>query len=227
MLKIYTILFSLFFLNLSAEVIQKLQVKGNNRISAETIKVYGEIKLGEDYSAFEINEILKNLYNTDFFEDIKISLNNGTLEISVKEYAIINIIEIRGEPNKGIKKAILEKLNLKDKESFIENKLSQDVNLMKKIYATLGFNFASVDAKIEKFGQNRINLIFDVERGKKTNIAQINFIGDKKVKEKRLRDIIVSEEKKFWKFLSKNTFLNNANIELDERLLTNYYNLYY
>ena len=223
MLKIYTILFSLFFLNLSAEVIQKLQVKGNNRISAETIKVYGEIKLGEDYSAFEINEILKNLYNTDFFEDIKISLNNGTLEISVKEYAIINIIEIRGEPNKGIKKAILEKLNLKDKESFIENKLSQDVNLMKKIYATLGFNFASVDAKIEKFGQNRINLIFDVERGKKTNIAQINFIGDKKVKEKRLRDIIVSEEKKFWKFLSKNTFLNNANIELDERLLTNYY----
>ena len=61
--------------------------------------------------------------------------------------------------------------------------------------------------KLEKFNNNRINLIYFLDKGKKTYINKINFTGDKKIKDKRLRDIIVSEEKKFWKFLTKNTFL--------------------
>ena len=128
MLKIYLILFCSFFLNLSAEVIQKLEIKGNNRISDETIKVYGEITIDKNYSNNDVNEILKNLYNTNFFEDIKISLNNGILLITVKEYAIINSIDLRGETSKNIRKLVLEQLSLKVRESFIENKLSQDIN---------------------------------------------------------------------------------------------------
>ena len=223
MLKIYTTLFLLFFYNLSAEIIQKIEVKGNDRISEKTIEVYGEITIGKDYSPFDINNILKNLYNTNFFEDIKISLNNGVLNIIVEEYASINFIEIEGEKSNTIKKSILEKLQLQVKESFIENKLSQDINLIKKIYASMGFNFANVEAKIKTFSDNRINLIYFIDKGKKTNIAKIIFIGDKKIKDKRLNDIIASEEKKFWKFLSRNTFLNKYNIELDKRLLITYY----
>jgi len=223
MLKIYTTLFLLFFYNLSAEIIQKIEVKGNDRISEKTIEVYGEITIGKDYSAFDINNILKNLYNTNFFENIKISLNNGVLNIIVEEYASINFIEIEGEKSNSIKKSILEKLQLQVKESFIENKLSQDIILIKKIYASMGFNFANVEAKIKAFSDNRINLIYFIDKGKKTNIAQIIFIGDKKIKDKRLNDIIASEEKKFWKFLSRNTFLNKYNIELDKRLLITYY----
>ena len=223
MLKIYITIFFLIFLNLSAEIIQKLNVTGNDRISDETIKVYGDISIGKNYSASEVNKILKSLYNTDFFEDVKISLVNNVLNISVKEYAVINFVDIEGESSKTVKKSILKQLSLKQKESFIENKLSRDINLMKKIYASIGYNFANVETKIEEFDNNRINLLYLLTKGKKTNIAEINFIGDKKIKEKRLRDIIVSEEKKFWKFLSKNTFLNNRNIELDKRLLLNYY----
>ena len=223
MLKIYSLLFFFFFFNLSAEIIQKIEVEGNSRISEETIKVYGEITVGKDYSSFDVNEILKNLYNTNFFKDIKISLTNGVLDIAVKEYAIINAIDLRGEKSKSVKKLVLEKLNLQEKESFIENKLSQDINLIKKIYSSIGFNFVNIESKIEKFDENRINLVYFLDKGKKTDIAKINFIGNKQIKDKRLRDIIVSEEKKFWKFLSKNTFLNNNNIELDKRLLINYY----
>ena len=223
MFKFYISLFFLIFLNLSAEIIQQVEVKGNNRISDETIKVYGEINLGEEYSSFKLNDVLKNLYKTEFFEDIKLTLTNGTLNVVVKEYPIINAIVFEGEKSNQIRKKVVEKLSLKEKQSFIENKLSQDINLVKKIYATLGFNFANVEAKIEKFDNNIINLIYVLDKGKKTDIAEINFIGDKKVKNKRLRDIIVSEENKFWKFLSKNTYLNYNNIELDKRLLLNYY----
>ena len=223
MFKTYITIFFLIFSNLSAEVIKKLDVKGNDRISAETIKVYGEINVGEDYSAFDLNKILKNLYNTNFFEDIKISLNDNILNIVVKEYAVINFVDFQGEKANKVKEAIIERLQLKPKESFIESRISEDINLIKKIYAGIGYNFASVDAKIEKFDNNRVNLIYILDKGEKTFINKINFIGDKKIKNKRLRDIIVSEEKKFWKFLSKNTFLNNNNIDLDKRLLLNYY----
>jgi outer membrane protein insertion porin family len=223
MLKIYITLFVLFFFNLSAEIAQKLEVKGNSRISVETIKVYGDITIGKDYSAFDINKILKNLYDTDFFEDVKISLTNGVLDIFVKEYLYINFVDLEGETSKTIKKTVLERLKLKSKESFIESRLSQDINLIKKMYATMGYNFVNVEPKVKKFEDSQINLLYIVDKGKKTNISKIYFAGDKKVKDKRLRDLIVSEEKKFWKVLSKNTFLSSANIELDKRLLINYY----
>ena len=223
MLKYLIIFFFSVSLNLSAEVINKFEVNGNKRISKETIKVYGEIILNKDYTSNEIDGVLKNLYSTDFFEDIILSLDNGILKITVKEYASINSIILEGEPRNVFRKKILEILKLKSKDSFIESKLSDDINTIKKIYGSVGFNFANVDAKIEKFDENRINLIYVIDKGKKTNIEKINFIGDKKIKEKRLRDIIVSEENKFWKFLSNNTHLNSNNIELDKRLLINYY----
>ena len=215
MLKYFIFIFFFFTFNLSAEIIQKLEVQGNKRISKETIKVYGEIDLNKDYSSIEIDGILKNLYSTDFFEDIAISLNNGILKIIVKEYSSINDVTIEGEASSTVRKKVLESLQLKAKDSFIENKLSDDINTIKKIYASIGFNFVDVDAKIEKFDDNRINLVYVLDKGKKTNIKKINFIGDKKVKEKRLRDIIVSEETKFWKFLSKSVNLNSNNIKLE------------
>jgi len=221
--KYFFLIYFFLSLNLSAEIVQKFELKGNDRISKETIKVYGEITLNKDYSSLDIDKILKKLYTTNFFEDIKISLNNGILNITVKEYAIINFVDLQGEKAKKIKSYILERLQLKSKESFIESKLTTDIDIMKKLYASIGYNFANIEAKIERFDKNRINLIYFIKKGKITNIAKINFIGDKIIKDKRLRDIIASEEKKFWKVLSKNTYLNYNNIELDKRLITNYY----
>jgi outer membrane protein insertion porin family len=208
---------------LYAEIINKVELEGNSRINVETIKVYGDITLDKDYSAIEVNDILKNLYATDFFEDIKINLNNGILKVIVKEYAIINDIKLKGEKSTRIKEAILKRLTLKVKGSYIESKLIDDVNLVKKAYASLGYNFAEVNTKVLKFESGRINLSYLVDKGKKTSISKISFIGDKKIKEKRLRDVIASEEDKFWKIFSKNTNLSASNIKLDKRLLINYY----
>ncbi len=220
----YLIFFYFFFTALvQAETIQNLEVTGNKRISAETIKVYGDITLNKDYSKTDLNNILKSLYETNFFENVTVQIVNGTLKIVVKEYQIINQIEIKGEETKKIKEKIFDLIQLKDKSSFRKSVLTQDIDIIKRVYGALGFNFVEVETKIEKFSDDRVNLIFFVEKGKKTGISKIYFIGDKKIKDKRLRDIIVSEETKFWKFLSKNVNLNSSNIELDKRLLKNYY----
>ena len=220
---IFLIFFILITFNLKAEIIKNFIVEGNERISVETIKVYSGIELDKSYDQDSINNALKELYSTNFFEDIQISIEGDTFKIYVKEYPLINSVELEGEKSNTVKKSVLERLSLKSSGSFIESSLNEDVNLLKKIYASIGFNFAQVEAKIEKFSNNRINLIYVLDKGKKTDIKKINFIGDKKLKERRLRDIIVSEEAKFWKFLSKNTFLNSNTINLDKRLLENYY----
>ena len=222
-MKKYLFLIFFIFNYANAEVVKKIQVEGNYKISDETIKVYGDIDINTNYNTTDINDILKKLYATEFFETVDLSLQNSVLKIKVKEYPTINVIKIEGEKANKIRTAILERLNLKEKNSFIKSKLSDDLNRIKKIYSSMGYNFVEVDAKIENFDDNRLNLIFFVEKGTQTKIKKINFIGDKKVKDRRLRDIIVSEEDKFWKFLSRNTNLSESNINLDKSLLIKYY----
>ena len=221
---IIRIFFFIFFLTSSyAEIVNKLDIIGNKRISQETIKVYGEIEIGKNYTNSDLNEILKKLFDTNFFEDINVNLSNGNLIVEVKEYPYIFSVDINGEKSNTIKKEILNKLELQPQESFIQNKLVEDINLIKKLYNSLGYNFIEIKSKIEKIDENRVSILYDIDKGKKTYITSIEFTGDKKINEKRLRDIIVSEEHKFWKLLSKNTFLKFSNVELDKRLLLNYY----
>ena len=97
MLKFLLNLVIIFFLNFSAvcaEIIENVDIKGNKRISKETILVLGNIKTGILYENSDLNEILKNLYETKFFSDIDLNINENTLKITLNENPIIDTIEI-------------------------------------------------------------------------------------------------------------------------------------
>ena len=207
----------------NAEIVKKIQIEGNNRVSEETIKVYGEININEDLNETGVNAILKNLYSTNFFEDVKIEFNNNILKITLKEYPVVNQLIIIGEKKKGYVEEIKKLINLKEKKSFIKAYLSKDIETIKKIYSSLGYNFSKVDAKVKIIDTNRVDLLIEIERGTQTKISSINFIGNKNVRSKRLKDVIASEEDKFWKFITRNTNLSENLINLDKRLLVNYY----
>ena len=226
-LSINTILITFFLLFsslLKAEIVQELEINGNKRVSEETIKVYGEIKsLNSDFSQFDLDNILNNLYSTNFFEDITIKILNKKLVIDLVEYPLINEIILIGEDNTGIKKKIRDIISLKEKNSFIKNNLNNDINLIKALYSSAGYKFVKIDTKVRKIDENNFDLSIEINKGKLTKIKKIFFIGDKKIKEKRLRDIITSEENKFWKVISGNSKFSENQIELDKRLLINYY----
>ena len=225
MLKVITIFISLFLLisNLKAEVVSKLSIKGNQRVSIETIKVYGEIEIGKDYSDTDLNLILKKLYETNFFEDIKINLTNNVLTLNLKEYPIVNQLIITGEDSNRYKEQIKKIIKLKQKGSFIRSYLSNDINLIKQLYSSLGYNFADVQTKINEIDKGKYDLLIEIDRGEKTKISTIKFIGNDNIRTNRLRDVVASEESKFWKVLSRNTNCSENLINLDIRLLTNYY----
>tara|TARA_A100000164_G_C21934131_1_gene787165 strand:- start:1488 stop:3731 length:2244 start_codon:yes stop_codon:yes gene_type:complete len=221
---IFLILLSLLCVSqVNSEIVKKIEILGNKRVSDETIKIYGEIKINQDYSPKEVNGILNNLYSTNFFKDVKISLNNGILKIVLDEYPVINELIILGEPREKFKEELTKILSSKSNNSFIESNLSKDIEMIKKIYSVQGYNFAKVETKIREIDKKKLDLIFEINRGNVSKISKISFLGDKKVREKRLRDIIASEEDKFWKFISKNTRYNPELVNLDLRLLTNYY----
>ncbi len=208
---------------LKAEVVKSIEITGNSRVSDETIKLYGDIKLNKNYQESDLNQILNNLYETEFFQDVKVEISKGVLKINLEEHLVINELIILGEPSNKYKKEINRIIKLKKQESFIKNYLSEDVAKIKKLYSSLGYNFVEVETKIRKIDEKRLDLIFDINRGEVTKISKITFTGDKKIRERRLRDVIASTEDKFYKFISRNTRFNQNLVELDVRLLENYY----
>ncbi len=225
MIKILKLSFilSLFFTFLKAEIVNNLKINGNSRISDETIKIYGEIELGKDLSESDLDDILKNLFGTNFFEDVKINLEKNILYIDLVEYPVINQLIIVGEKSNKYKEQIKKIIQLKEKNSFIKSYLSKDIDRIKTLYSSIGYNFSKIETKIKKIDEKNIDLVIEINRGEQTKISSINFLGNQSIRSSRLKDVIASEEDKFWKFISKNTNLSENLIELDKRLLINYY----
>ena len=224
MLKFINLIIFLFFLSTfaNAEIVKNIQINGNKKVSDETIKIYGDIKVNENYSEKKLNDILNKLYKTNFFEDVDVKLSKNTLTINLKEFLTINQIIILGEKSKRRNEQIKKIISLKEKQSFIKSNLSNDIELIKNFYSSSGFNSTEIQAKVKNF-EDSVDLILDIKIGNETRISSINFVGNKKISNKRLRDIIASEEHKFWKVISRNTKFSERLILLDERLLNNYY----
>ena len=217
------ILFLSTWSNLFAETISKINIKGNNRISSETIKIYGNLKNNRDYTESDLNEILRNLYQTDFFEDVNVEIQNNILNVVVKEYPFINQLIIFGEKTENYKKQIKKIINLKEKRSFIKSYINSDINKIKTLYSSAGYNSPNVEIKTKKVSSNSFDVLIEIDRGQKTKIKSIKFIGNENISNRRLKDVVASEENKFWKVLSRNTNFTQNLLDLDTRLLRNFY----
>ena len=220
------IIFFLIFIKFSvsqAEIVKQIIIEGNNRVTDETIKIYGDIEINKNYSEKDINNVIQKIYSTDFFDNVEAELKNNILTIKLKEYPIVNQLTILGEPSKKYKEQIISVIDTKEKKSFKKSSLNKDVEKIKMLYSSVGFNTSEVEVKVKKLNDGNLDIILDIDRGEKTKISTINFIGDKKIRDRRLRDVVASEEDKFWKFLTKNTNFNKQLVNLDIRLLTNYY----
>ena len=221
-LLIFICLFSLNSI-LKAEIINKIEIEGNIRISTETIKMFSGVSIKDDLSDNDLNRILKNLYESNFFETVSLKIENNKLIINVKENPIIQNINYEGIKSNTILADLKKESVLKSRSSFNEIFLKKDKEKLKNFLKNLGYYFAEIDISIEKLQDNKINLTYNILLGNKAKIRKITFVGDKIFKDKKLKNIILSEEYKGWKFLSGKKFLNETMINYDKRLLKNFY----
>ena len=219
------ILFFVIFFNTYSfsQIINNIIINGNERIPNETILMFSTAKINENIDSNRMNEILKNLYDSNFFKDVSIKIDNEILYINVDENPIIQEIIYKGIKSNRIKEAIKENLILKPRSSYNEISLKNDKENVKSALKKLGYYFSEIEIYVENLEDNKVNITFDIDIGDKAKIKKISFIGNKIFKERKLKSLIVSEEYKFWKFISGKKYLNEDLISLDKRLLKNYY----
>jgi outer membrane protein insertion porin family len=212
-----------FLGNSVAENLNKIIINGNDRIADETILTFLPVKVNDYIDNNKINETIKDLYNTNFFKNVSISFNNNLLKIEVIENPIIQNIIYNGIKSDDLLKDITDDLVLLDRSSFVENFVESDRQKILNNLKNRGYFFSDIQIKTEDLSNNRINLIYDINLGNKAKIAKISFLGNKIFKDKELKSVILSEEYKFWKFISGKKYLNTDLVEFDKRLLENFY----
>ena len=217
----------LIFLFLSShaisEILNKIEITGNDRISDETIKLFISIEVKEQINDVKLNNILKDLYETNFFQDITVKFENNVLFIKVLENPIIENISYNGIKSDRIIEIIKQGTLIKQRSSYNEGLIKKEKLKIENILKNLGYYNSKLDISVNQSKDNLISIIYDIDLGKKSKIKKITFIGNKNFKDKKLRKIITSSEYKFWKFISGRKFLNQNSVSFDERLLKNFY----
>ena len=185
--------------------------------------MFSNVNINDSINDKKVDNIIKDLYETNFFEEISVSFKDKSLLIIVKEQPIIDSISFIGIEAKKYKEAIRSNSKLKVRSSYNEFLLFEETQAIKLILKDFGFYFAEVEPYVEKLPNNLVKINYQITLGEKGKIKKITFIGDKIFKDRKLKNIIVSEEYKFWKFLSNRKFLNEEIINLDKRLLQKFY----
>ena len=226
MFKKFYLLFFIFILfcnTSSGEIVKKIVIEGNVRISNETINIFSQVAINDDLTFVEIDNILKKIYSTGFFADVKIKFEENILNIKVVENPIIQNITYDGIKAQKIKDAITKNLKLSERSSFNEILLMEDKNQIINSLKSIGYYFADVQVFKEELEDNKIDIIYKINLGEKAKIKKISFLGNKVFKDNKLKRLIISEEYKFWKIISGRKYLNSDIVQLDTRLLRNYY----
>tara|TARA_B110000037_G_scaffold195003_1_gene231119 strand:- start:995 stop:3232 length:2238 start_codon:yes stop_codon:yes gene_type:complete len=220
--KIFIIIF-LVTLPAKSQNFDNILISGNKRISNETILVFSEISDQKFLNEKALNIILKKLYKTGFFKNVNLEIQKNQLTIKVVENPIIQNILIEGIESSSIEESLLDKISLKNRSSFNITAVTNDEIMILNVLRNKGYYFSTLSTSTRNAGNNTIDLVYNIDLGKKARISKISFVGDKIFKDSKLRNIIISEEYKFWKIISGKKFLNEELIRFDRSLLNNYY----
>jgi len=159
--------FLLFFYvtSVQAVIIKDIIVEGNNRVSKETIKMFAEVNYGDDINQNSFNDILKNLYKTNFFKNVSLFLENDILKISVEENPVVENYFIDGIKNKTLLESVEDSILLKAKSSFDISLVNKDVDNILSILKNAGYYFSKVDIFTNDLDDNKIDITYKIILG--------------------------------------------------------------
>ncbi|MCT6920366.1 MAG: FtsQ-type POTRA domain-containing protein, partial [Bifidobacteriales bacterium] len=201
-----------------AAVVHSIEVHGNQRVDAQTIRDNTGIKVGKNFSNTDIDEGLKRLFAMGLFSDVKMKQVGSTLVVTVKEYEVVNQVLFQG--NKKVKDPDLQRvISLKPREAFDPAKLASDEQAIRDAYRYVGRNDAAVSAQTVDLGQGRVNVIFKITEGKKTKIDDITFEGNKAFGNRRLRDVIATKRSNFLSWLTRGDVYSDDRLQADQEAL--------
>ncbi len=203
-------------------MIQRIEVKGTQRVSPEAVRSNISIKPGQSFSNVDIDESVKQLYATGFFSDVRISVSGSTLVVSVSEAQLINQVVFNG--NRKIKDDKLRGfVQTQPMGPYSEALVAADISRIKEAYAGIGRSDVEVTTQVVPVAEGRVNLAFVINEGERTKIAKINFVGNNAYGDGRLESVIQTKQSGMLSFLTRKDVYNEDKLRADEEALRQFY----
>jgi outer membrane protein insertion porin family len=206
----------------SAQTVDSIQVEGNRRVEAATIRSYFKPGPGGRLDQGRIDDGLKGLIETGLFQDVKINQAGGRVVVTVVENPVIGRVAFEG--NKKIKdEQLSSEVQSKPRGTLSRPMVQSDAQRIADIYRHSGRYDVTVTPEIIEQPNNRVDLIFTITEGKKTGINSVEFVGNVVYSAYRLRDVIKTRESTLLSFLGGNDTYDPDRIEADRDLIRRYY----
>jgi outer membrane protein insertion porin family len=187
-------------------LIKEISVTGNTNFSAQTIIAYSKLRKDEEIQVGgeKIANAVKTLWKSKLFSSIDIYITNIAGNTANLEIKLIDLPELLNLTIEGVKKGkketIVNENNLKTGQKVTENLIATTRNYLTNKYQKKGFlntkvtiNTSQVIDSVEK---ERVNMHLKIDKGQKVKIQAINFEGNEKIKDKKLRNAMSSTKQK-------------------------------
>ena len=208
-----------------AFVVSDIRIDGLQRVSAGTVFNALPVEVGDDVESQDIAGATRALYQTGYFNDIRMDRRGDVLIIGVVERPSISSIEIKG--NKAIKtedlKSGLKRSGLAEGEIFQQATLEAIRLELERQYVAQGRYGARITAKVEAQPRNRVKLVIDVKEGKVATIEHINIVGNKAYPKDELLDLFELQNTRWYQFFSSADKYSREKLSGDLERLRSWY----
>lgn len=200
----------------------RIDVEGNRRVEADTIRSYFRVGASERIDASKIDQALKALYATGLFQDVRITPGNGRVLVSVVENPVINRVAFEGN-HKAKDEQLSSEVQSKARGTLSRSTVQSDVQRIIEVYQRSGRYDVKVTPQVIELPNGRVDLVYEVNEGAKTGVSKIIFSGNHAYTDYRLKDIIKTGETNWLSFLKNNDIYDPDRVEVDRDLLRRFY----
>jgi outer membrane protein insertion porin family len=197
-------------------------VEGNDRVDAASIVRFAGIGRGVAVSAGALNEAYQRIVQSGLFETVELVPQGSTLLIRVQEYPIVNIINFEG--NRRLEDEELSALiGSESRRVYSPAQAEADAAAITEAYRIEGRIAATVEPKIIRRTENRVDLVFEVTEGRVVEIERLSFVGNRAFSDRRLRQVLETKQAGLLRtFVRRDTFVAER-LDLDKQLLRDFY----
>lgn len=197
-------------------------IEGNVRVDAVTILGFAGITRGQAVSAGELNDAYQRIFNSGLFESVSIDPRGSTLVIRVMEYPTVNVVDFQG--NKRVKdEQLTELITSKSRLVYSPAKAEADAAAIAEQYRILGRGAATIEPRIIRRSENRVDLVFEIQEGKTVEIERLSFVGNRAFSDRRLRQVLETKQAGFLRQVIKNDTFLAERLEVDKQMLRDFY----
>ena len=197
-------------------------MEGNQRIEEGTIRSYMLVRPGDPFDQDRVDRSLKVLYATGLFQDVRLTRDGSALTVHVIENPIVNRVAFEGN-HKLSDDQLKTELQLRSRAVFTSALADADRRHILDLYARRGYFNATVEPRIIRLDQNRVDVVFQINDGQVTLVSRITIVGNKAFSQSRLTDVIDSREQRWWRFLSSSDQYDPERLNFDKELLRRFY----